>query len=283
MSRKGQSITLSVLENDKEKLNEIAREYGYMWGDRPNISKLIEAIARNQLLIAKNHDWALSRLEALEQARNTLIDAGKIEAAIEVSELLLSRSELPIPMRREIQKFVDQPPQPWRLEIEKYIKRQQPFQLGYQDAAGNLWQFTVRYAEIVAHEERKYLDCWCEETIGNKDIKELKNNWSLRLDRITDAAIMPIQGKWEQKLAQIPVEIHLLNGLAFAYKPKPEDELIEWVSPQVKKVVKNISSTYWFTRQVMKNAPDMVIISPPSVYNIFQEKLIATLKNYKLN
>ncbi|WP_347608608.1 hypothetical protein [Trichormus azollae] len=40
MSRKGQSITLSVLEGDKTELDVIALEFGMKWGDHPNISKL---------------------------------------------------------------------------------------------------------------------------------------------------------------------------------------------------------------------------------------------------
>ena len=44
MSRKGQSITLSVSERDKAALEAIALEFGMMWGDDPNISKLIKNI-----------------------------------------------------------------------------------------------------------------------------------------------------------------------------------------------------------------------------------------------
>lgn len=49
MSRKGQSITLSISERDKAALEKLAREFGMTWGDRPNISKLVEAIARARI------------------------------------------------------------------------------------------------------------------------------------------------------------------------------------------------------------------------------------------
>ncbi|MFN5836347.1 MAG: WYL domain-containing protein, partial [Pseudanabaena sp.] len=39
MSRKGESITLSIKERDKANLEAIAIELGMTWGDRPNISK----------------------------------------------------------------------------------------------------------------------------------------------------------------------------------------------------------------------------------------------------
>jgi hypothetical protein len=114
---------------------------------------------------------------------------------------------------------------PWRQELNRYMKRQQPFQLPNQDAAQRIWVFHVRHAKIVPYEKRLYLDCWCEETEGNQNISELSHNWSLRLDRIPEAAISPIGGKWNSELDSIEVELHLFRGLAFSYQAKPEDRL----------------------------------------------------------
>jgi len=114
MSRKGQSITLSVSERDKAELEAIARELGMLWGDRPNISKLVEAIARHHLLIAPNNDWSKVRIEALMQAVRTMTDAGKIEQALVIAHLLFERSELPLPLRKEVERFRENPPPTWR-------------------------------------------------------------------------------------------------------------------------------------------------------------------------
>lgn len=54
MTRKGRSITLSLEESDKAQLEAIALELGMKWGDDPNISRLIKAIARRQLLVFPN-------------------------------------------------------------------------------------------------------------------------------------------------------------------------------------------------------------------------------------
>ncbi|MFP4134466.1 MAG: hypothetical protein ACLFTJ_09955 [Halothece sp.] len=43
MSRKGQSITLSVSRQEKEKLQAIAEAFNCKWGDRANISRLMSA------------------------------------------------------------------------------------------------------------------------------------------------------------------------------------------------------------------------------------------------
>ncbi len=284
MGRKGQSVTLSISERDKAQLESLAMELGMTWGDRANISKLVEAIARRQLLIAPNHDWKIERINALNQARAALVDAGKIEAAMAIAQLLLDRSELTIPLRNELEQFVAQPTQAWRLEVERYIRRQQPFQLSYQDAAERVWQFTIRYAAIVPHEDRQYLDCWCEETEGAQGLPELQHNRCLRLDRIADAAIAQVSGQWRQSgLATIAVEFHLFRGLAFAYRSKNAiDEVNEWheTLPQVRRVVRQVSSTFWLIREILRYGQDCEVVAPESVRELMKQELLGMCDRY---
>lgn len=286
MSRKGQSITLSLREQDKAELEHLALEFGMMWGDRPNISKLIEAIARHHLIIGKNHDWSEARIRAIDRAMRLLTDNGQNEQAQILAQLLLERSELPIPLRAEIENFLGNLSPQWRLEIDRYILRHQAFQLSYQDARQQVFNFTVRYAKVTPHEKRQYLDCWCEEIEGNLDVEELRHNWSLRLDRIQEAAVLPVAGEWRTTgLAQIDVEMHLLGNLGFAYQAKPEDKTNEWLpdTQRVKRVVRSVSSTFWFIREVMQYAPDCVIISPENVQVLIQNKIKTLYKNYGLD
>ena len=283
MSRKGQSITLSLSEREKAELEVLALDLGMTWGERPNISKLVKAIARRQLLIAPNHNWSDARIEVLERVRNILIDGGKMEEAVEIAHLLQERSELSIPLRGKIEEFLNNPPPAWRLEINRLIKRQQPFQLFYQDAAGRPWEFTVLYAEFATYEEREYLDCWCEETAGNLDLEPLQHNWSLRLDRILEAAVKPIKQQWGFGLDRVSVEMHLFNRLAFSYKIKTnQDEVVEWLSDRarIRRVVRSVSNTYWLIREVLQNAPDIVVVSPESVRQLVRKKLKSTCQNY---
>ncbi|MDM9381626.1 WYL domain-containing protein [Chlorogloeopsis sp. ULAP01] len=284
MSRKGQSITLSISERDKAELEAIALEFGMMWGDRPNISKLVEAIARRQLILGHNNNWSEARIRPLHQCISALTDIGQIEQAQVIANLLLERSELSLPLRSEIERFLENSPPSWRLDIDRYIKREQPFQLSYQDATGRIWNFTVRYAKVSPHEKRQYLDCWCEETEGNFDVEELHHNWSLRLDRIQDAAVMPISGRWRSQLDEMDVEMHLLGNLAFAYQAKPEDKINEWIpeKQRVRRVVRGVSSTFWFIREVMQYTPDCVVVSPDSVRDRIKQKLRCLCEIYEM-
>ena len=51
MSRKGETVTLSLDASDKAALMQIAAAFGCHWGDKPNISELIKAIAQGRLKV----------------------------------------------------------------------------------------------------------------------------------------------------------------------------------------------------------------------------------------
>lgn len=285
MTRKGRAITLSLQEPDKERLKAIAADFGMTWGDNPNISKLIEAIARGKLRVAPNHDWSPERIDALNQTRLKLIDVGERELALAIAHLLLERSELSIPLRSEIEQFVTKPAHPWRIQVEQLIKRHQPFQLSYQDAAGRVWHFSIRHAAIIRHDERDYLDCWCDETEGNQDIAELCHNWCLRLDRIADdAAVSGITGTWRSHLDFIPVELNLYRGLAFAYESKTSTDLEnDWHPdlPHIRRIVRKMTHSFWMFREIRRYGADCVIVSPQVVRDRFHQQLLGMLSHYQ--
>ncbi|MFN7808726.1 MAG: WYL domain-containing protein [Pseudanabaena sp.] len=286
MSRKGESITLSIKERDKANLEAIAIELGMTWGDRPNISKLVEAIARKQIQISKNNDWASDRIESLARTYRLLIDYGELEKAQVIAHLLLERSELNNPLRRDIERFLDKSPEIWRHTIDRYIKQHQPFQLKYLDAAEHPHEFSIYYAKVTAHDKRLYLDCWCENIARTDTVLALQHNRSLRLDRIPlEAAITPIQGKWRSELDQIYVTFNLSGNLAFAYKPRDEDIDNTWLdcNPPIRQIIRKINNTFWFYREIMPYAEDCEIIEPEDVREKFKAKVRSLYLKYSSN
>jgi hypothetical protein len=53
MSRKAESITLSCSLGEKASLEALAQKFHCVWGDRPNISALIKAIANENILLSE--------------------------------------------------------------------------------------------------------------------------------------------------------------------------------------------------------------------------------------
>ncbi|MFQ3618463.1 MAG: WYL domain-containing protein [Cyanobacteriota bacterium] len=286
MPRKRSSITLSIEEHEKAQLEQLALDFDQTWGDKPNVSKLLKAIARGKLRLAANHDWSRDRIDTLNKALNLLKDAGQISEALELAQLLLERSELSQPLRQEIQRWVNQPTAPWRNDLERCIQLHRPFKLIYQDAADRLWNFTVRHARIERHEDRYYLDCWCDETDGNLDIEVLQHNRSLRLDRIpNEAVIAPADGHWQPELSHVQVEFHLMRGLALGYRTKTGADLAnEWLPErQIRRVVRRIYNTFWFFREVRRYGAECVIVSPEAVRDRFKQELLAMIEQYSVD
>ena len=290
MTRKGQAITLSLNAKDKQSLENLATEFGKTWGDKPNISKLVQAIARRELAIEPNHEWNLENLNALNQARKALTDAGQVDLAINIAELLLDRNEVSnIAIRGELETFVQSKAVPWRRDVMRLIKQKQPFQLSkYVDAIGKAWTFDVHYAELVRHEEREYLDCWCASLEGNQDLPELQHNWCFRLDRYQGSAIrlLPLPAQWRRDFDRIDVELHFYGRLAYSYADSNHDvndrrEQCDWLDNNTYRVVRSIYNTYWLNRELRMHGENCQIISPAAARSRFYGELQAMLKPYQ--
>ena len=75
MTRKKRSLTLSIEEHEKAQLEHLALEFDQKWGDSPNLSKLMKAIAQGKLRLAANHNWSRDRINILNQIFNWLKDS----------------------------------------------------------------------------------------------------------------------------------------------------------------------------------------------------------------
>lgn len=289
MTRKNQAITLSIQEREKKALEDLALKFGKTWGDKPNISQLIKAIARQELKIAVNNDWSHQRIEILEQVKKLLLDLGFMEEAEEIAHILIERSEFKnMSSRDEMEKFLAKPKPLWRKNIEDFIKLQQPFKLTYQDASERLWNFTIIHGQLRIIEKHQYLVCTCEQTQGNEDIPELCHNWTLRLDRIKEAVVNPLQSSWQLNLDTIEVQFKVYGGLAFAYdkeKIKQDDVCQGEIEgePPYRLITRNVWSSFWFFREIATYLNNCEIIYPESIKEKFKEKLSQLNQIYLLH
>jgi predicted DNA-binding transcriptional regulator YafY len=78
--------------------------------------------------------------------------------------------------------------------------------------------------------------------------------------------------------------MHIFGRLAFAYQTKTEDAKNECLADKqgVRRVVKRISSTYWFIRKVLQNAPDIVVVSPDNVRDRLRQKVRSLCTQYDI-
>lgn len=275
-------IQLNVSSDEvRPRLEAKALAHGIMWGKKlPNVSAFVEAIALDEIGLQK--ELTNVQYMALHQAILSLYRQGQVECGQTLTNFL-RQFQLTESMQSELDKLLDVGYDNEQVQqIFTFISQQQPFQLSYLDAAGRISTYTVRYAEITFREKRNYLECWCEETEGNQDLPELRHNWSLHLDRIVDAAIVPIAGEWRSCLDSIEGEFELSGGLAHAYQQRDSDIAVEWVSadPPRKCVTRHITNTFWFIREILPYGKDCVVVSPGSVRSRIIEQLEGALRNY---
>jgi hypothetical protein len=262
MSKKQEGINLSLKDSDQDSLREIARELGFFHGETPSLSKLVTAIAQRKIPLAS----PLSEATQRAIAHAAISNKADVATGIELARFLAIREEAVPVYREQMLRFLELFDFDLFDKINKTIKVKQPFQLFYQDAAQKDWSFTVKFAKLFLREQHTYLECWCEETEGNQDLAPLNHNWCFRMDRISQAGVIPVEGKWES-LATLEVEFKLYGGLAHAYESCTEDSSSEWISsdPPTRKVKRQITSTFWFIREILRYGKDCKVLSPPEL------------------
>ncbi len=274
MTRKKETITLSIPPGTKEQLEELARRLNILWGKEPSVSGLIVAIAQEQLEVGQPFTLDYEGVNALRQATIDLIDAGHIEEAQTIITLLLDKGKLEVPLRQYLIKQVSDSRKGWRLEIDNLIDKNQPFRLLYRNSQNQELEYTVRYGRIHFYEKRFYLLIWCEETQDvENDIPTLPKLWHnrcLRLDRIV--SILPMSGDWRGQLDYLKVQLHFKNGLVKAYEAKGDD-LENEIRGEVRQVVRKVVNCFWLNREVRRYGKDCVIISPENVRDVFKQEL----------
>ncbi len=282
MSRKKETLTLSVPPGIKEQLEAIALRLGIKWGKSPSISGLLVAIAQQEVELGEPFTLNPTQVAALQQAIGLLLDSKYAGQAQAVSNLLVERGNLEPPLRQSLLQRVSKPTIASRIQAEAQIDKQQPFVLLYRNAQEEDLAYTVRYAEISFEEKRFYLEIWCEQTddIKNPDYPELMHNRCLRFDRIQ--AIVPMDGHWRQEgLDYLKVYLHYRGGMIKAYEPRARDISNEVIG-DVRKVVRLASNPFWLFREILRYGKDCEIISPENVRDRFQQELKSICQQYGL-
>lgn len=264
-------------EQQYQNLAALAQEH-----DCRSVSAFVQAIADGQISLGRA---LVTRQEAqaLLAAVSALTERAELNLARTLANFALNNLQIEDDLRAQLDEATGAIASPWITQIEEFVAKQQPFGLSYQDAAGRVWTYNVRFAEIVFHQKRNYLECWCDQTEGNRDLEELRHNWTLRLDRIVDAAVTPLEGDWHDGLDYIDVEFKLLDGLAHAYTTRVSDIITNWhsVDPPVLQVQRRISNTFWFIREVLPYGQDCVVVSPSVVRDRARDELKAAYHNYE--
>ncbi len=275
MNRKKETITLTLPQGGKEKLEAIARRLNIFWGKSPSTSGLLSAIIENRLEVGEPYTFNNTQVKALRTSITALIDSGQIEEAKTITSLLLELGNLEALTRQALLKQVGQPMEAWRIIADQHIKNRQPFHLLYKNSQGQELAFDAYYAEIKFYEKRFYLFIWCEQTEDvqepdRTDFPELIHIRCLRVDRII--SIVPIEGTWRDGLDYIEVELQFYGGLVKAYEPKEED-ISDVIRDGVRTVIRKVISPFWLSEEVLSYGSDCIVTEPLSLRNRIKQQI----------
>ncbi|MFO5491021.1 MAG: hypothetical protein ACLBM6_00420 [Cuspidothrix sp.] len=75
MTRKQESITLSLSLEHKAELEKLSLEFSCTWGNKPNVSGLMKAIAEGDILLSKADKPAKQKRALIKDAIASIQDA----------------------------------------------------------------------------------------------------------------------------------------------------------------------------------------------------------------
>ena len=75
MTRKQESITLSLSLEHKAELEKLSLEFGCLWGEKPNVSALLKAVADGEILLSKSDKPAKQKRALIKDAIASIQDA----------------------------------------------------------------------------------------------------------------------------------------------------------------------------------------------------------------
>ena len=284
MSSKKETITLSLTPGTKAKLEGIARELGFFWGKSPSPSALVNAIASKKLQLGEPFALSDNQIKVLRKAIAILIDTGHTTEAEIIARHILDKSQLEMPLRKELLKLVNQHLDKWSLVVEQYCNDKQPFELLYTNSQEQDLLFNVYFAQRNYHEQRFYLNIWCEETAdvseeNRKYFPELIHNRCLRFDRIQ--GIIPKSGQWRERLDYIEVYLQFTGWMVKAYKPRKED-ISDVTDKGIRSVTRRVFNPFWLIREIKGYGTNCTIVAPNSLRDYFRQELIAMCQLYNL-
>jgi len=75
MSRKQESVTLSLTPEHKASLEQLSVEFGCLRGEKPNVSALLKAVADGELLLSKSDQPTSQKRKLIKDAVSRIQDA----------------------------------------------------------------------------------------------------------------------------------------------------------------------------------------------------------------
>lgn len=279
------NLTISLSQEERSFLESLAKQHEFFWGNKPNINGLIKEIASGGIKISLDKEaYELNPIQqdALVQILRDAVEAGHGEAARALAEYF---SKFPLLQAHfeAISSLIKKSDLPFLDKLESYIAEKQPFQISYNNSAGEDEVFQCTYGHFQNIERHRYLVAKVLNTPEKSEHPQISCNRCFRLDRIN--AIKETKKQWES-LGTVVAVFQLRGNWTKKYETKLGDVKQEWmIMPGEKKeaileVHREIWSFFWFLREIEKYK-SVTIISPLELKEEHIYQLKEKLKLYE--
>jgi predicted DNA-binding transcriptional regulator YafY len=290
MQRKHNTLTLSVPSETKDQLAELARRFDLVWGEKPSPSKLVAAIASGEIPVGTPTRFDLEQTEALLAAIKALESAGATKWVKVLTGLTMRQGSFEGKDAGAIYEELERGAFPWREPLEQAITDCHPVVVTYRSGKKNTaTRYVARFARLLTRDGHWYVDIFADEAAEkSSDLDALKRNRRLRLDKIETVvrAVHPV-GWLHDGLPAVTARLKFIGPDAQYYIRHPDDvevgelEEIPTTQTQVRNVRRNVYTSWWFVRDVLRHGDSVVVEEPPELVKEVSKRLEFALGRYR--
>lgn len=282
MTKKGQSITLSLQPSQKDAIELIALNNNCLHGNRGNISKLVSAIADGQLSVYNPHQFDYKTIVNFYLLWKTSLRMGKTDIAETVYKIVKDANPTDIPELKELHSYYESDSNDNIQLIKQFIKDKQCFAIEYSSIGGVLETLHIDHAYFVELNDASYLACHANEPNPKQGLEMLKGNWLLLASALNNADVTAIAGQWSYSLLSIPCVFELSNQMAFNYVGHPWDTNVftDYNDKCKTTITRYVEFDWLFINEMVSYGVDCKILEPSSMVKRLLANVSLVFNNY---
>ena len=186
--------------------------------------------------------------------------------------------------RQELLSIINKYLNKWRILIEEYITRKQPFELLYNED-GKEVIYDVRFAKIDFYQSRFWLNIWSENVNNNEQVNEkyfleLIHNRCLDFDYI-EGVIPQSEGFcWRNGFDYLEVELEFSNSLVEGYQTNSND-VNEVMNKKFRRITRKVYNPSLLINELIKYGVDCKIVAPKKLQDFYLQELVKISEKHR--
>jgi hypothetical protein len=243
MKKKEPDFQLRLPIEVGERLKQVAANYGILWGQEGNVTRMLKLLASGELCLT----WRASSIitpqgSVLIAAAQALVEKGNRASLRDFIGWVMTLPGVESTVVEELKRLEIE--SGWVELVEEFIRNHQPFILKTPHSS-----YHCHYGDFGTTTSKRQLRVWCEQT-GDETIPQLAHNHCFELNRRDIKASPLFRAKWRYRgLDTVDVTFRLGGEWAKNYQPQAGDIKIsaDEAGLVITKKIWSTTITNWFS------------------------------------